>query len=636
MLECTGNGRDSGIDQIVPTCVVGTDYVVSRGIDSRNPSPFNYATIVAITANTQVFIDGNPAPVATLVNPGDYYNYLLPNPNNSSHLIQTSLPAYVYQFGSVENNGELGMALAAPIDGCRGDTFVEFLEFPGSTTNTATVIIPNTGLATLELNGSPYTNFSTAVPVPGLPGFSTVFFDASDLLAFNVLRSDEFFTASHFVGNRGGGTFGYLTSFKDEIEIFDPVTDLPTFEYFVDTICGGQAMEHCIDAVSCSGGNFVGNILQSDNTGGLRIFPNSLCYEYTGLDGYTGQDEITVQLSDAIGFTQPVCLTYFVCGSSPTISCPTGLDGVCDISEIAPYADFDAFMAAGGSADDDCNLDPSTFRLVSEVSNSQTCPEIITRTYGISDECGNETTCTQEITLMDDEDPKGEDVNQEFAVCSADEVPPLGNYQAYLDAGGSAIDNCEIDPLEFELINTESMGMCAETVTRTYVIRDLCGNSSTVQQAIIVDDNEDPIISCPNLILATCSIDERPPYSTLAEFNSAGGNVSDNCRIDDASFSFISEESNNVMCPEIISRIYEIRDECGNSARCTQEIRIQDNERPSISCPPLVERICELGDVPPYETMADFIAAGGSISDNCALDESSFELLGEANGKCCL
>ena len=59
----------------------------------------------------------------------------MPAPDHSTHYIKTSKPAYVYQFGSIQNNGEIGMAIAAPIDGCRGDSFVEFFKFPNSTAN---------------------------------------------------------------------------------------------------------------------------------------------------------------------------------------------------------------------------------------------------------------------------------------------------------------------------------------------------------------------------------------------------------------------------------------------------------------------------------------------------------------------
>ena len=92
---------------------------------------------------------------------------------------------------------------------------------------------------------------------------------------FNIIQSNEYFTASNFIGNSGGGTFGYLTSFKDKVDIYHPVTNQPTVEYFVDTICGGQTLNHCIVANSCSGNQNIQSVIESPNTGDIKIFVNS-------------------------------------------------------------------------------------------------------------------------------------------------------------------------------------------------------------------------------------------------------------------------------------------------------------------------------------------------------------------------
>ena len=43
--------------------------------------------------------------------------------------------------------------------------------------------------------------------------------------------------------------------------------------------------------------------------------------------------------------------------------------------------------------------------LLSDVSDGNTCPEVITRTYSITDDCGNAITVTQTITIDDDINP---------------------------------------------------------------------------------------------------------------------------------------------------------------------------------------------------------------------------------------
>ena len=69
------------------------------------------------------------------------------------------------------------------------------------------------------------------------------------------------------------------------------------------------------------------------------------------------------------------------------------------------YRDLDEFLAAGGEAISDCELIPSSFAMISEVSDNRSCPETIVRTYSMTDECENEMECSQEITVHDKSHP---------------------------------------------------------------------------------------------------------------------------------------------------------------------------------------------------------------------------------------
>jgi len=84
----------------------------------------------------------------------------------------------------------------------------------------------------------------------------------------------------------------------------------------------------------------------------------------------------------------------------PTLSCPdTVLMAVC--TEPPPYEDFTAFIDAGGSASDECGINEDSFIWVEDVSDGNTNPETITRTYRIEDNCGNEAICEQIIKIGD-------------------------------------------------------------------------------------------------------------------------------------------------------------------------------------------------------------------------------------------
>ena len=96
---------------------------------------------------------------------GDYYNVDLVGALGSATSVTGDKPFYLYHLSGISTtNGEVGMALVAPIGECRGDRYTEFPKFYGQGVHGAYVIIPDTGLASLQLNGNPYTTYTTATP----------------------------------------------------------------------------------------------------------------------------------------------------------------------------------------------------------------------------------------------------------------------------------------------------------------------------------------------------------------------------------------------------------------------------------------------------------------------------------------
>ena len=89
------------------------------------------------------------------------------------------------------------------------------------------------------------------------------------------------------------------------------------------------------------------------------------------------------------------------------------------------------------------------FRLVSQVSNGNTCPELVTRVYEVADLCGNLSTCSEVIEIDDDNAPLVTAPLNLFDVCSIDEHPPYETWEDFRDAGGDATDNCGLDEDSF-------------------------------------------------------------------------------------------------------------------------------------------------------------------------------------------
>ena len=83
---------------------------------------------------------------------------------------------------------------------------------------------------------------------------------------------------------------------------------------------------------------------------------------------------------------------------------------------------------------------------VSDVSDGNTCPEVITRTYSVTDDCGNSINVTQTITIDDVTDPVA--LCQDITV----QLDGTGNVTiaaADIDAGSS--DNCGIVSMTLDI-----------------------------------------------------------------------------------------------------------------------------------------------------------------------------------------
>ncbi|MBJ6369368.1 HYR-like domain-containing protein, partial [Snuella sedimenti] len=157
------------------------------------------------------------------------------------------------------------------------------------------------------------------------------------------------------------------------------------------------------------------------------------------------------------------------------------------------------------------------------------------------------------------------------------------------------------------------------TTTVTWTVTDEEGNFETCTQDVTVTDDEDPSISCPGDLTAICNISEQPVYSTYAEFTNAGGSITDNCTINEASFTLTSEVSDNLSCPETVTRTYQIADMTGNTVTCTQLIVINDEVPPTIDNTNTANIEIECGEGDTQAALNNWLNsnAGATSTDNC-------------------
>jgi len=219
---------------------------------------------------------------------------------------------------------------------------------------------------------------------------------------------------------------------------------------------------------------------------------------------------------------------------------------------------------------------------ISDVSDGNTCPEEIIRTYEVEDECGNITTLTQTITVDDTTDPVGTPPATVNIECITD--LPTANI-----ADVTAVsDNCTTNPVVVHVSDVSDGNSCPETITRTYSITDDCLNQITVTQDIIINDITLPTASNP----ATTTVPGGPapaPDPTVVI------DEADNCGT--PTVAFVSQTTDGNPCPETITYTYSVTDSCGNQITVDHDVLITDPVLPTATAPADIDVEC-ITDVP--------------------------------------
>ena len=222
---------------------------------------------------------------------------------------------------------------------------------------------------------------------------------------------------------------------------------------------------------------------------------------------------------------------------------------------------------------------------VSDANNGGTgctaSPYIVTRTYSVTDDCGNSINVKQTINAIDDMPPQLNLPVLGSYEC-IDELPaPYADYGTFIAAGGTSSDNCGLNTSSFILLTELTVPIGNDfQVTRTYKISDNCNNSVQVNQIIMVEDNTAPVITCPGNVtlcaedasgaivsgiglisaLDNCTV----PGNLNIQYNITGTTTSSGT--DDASGTFFNNGTSTLL--------YTVTDESNNEATCSTVILI--------------------------------------------------------------
>lgn len=469
-------------------------------------------------------------------------------------------------------------ALAAPSDNCSGAASISLVQNPaaGSMISTSTTITltatdqaGNAGNCTFPLN------IVDAIAPSAVCQDVTVQLDAGGNATvsgadINQASSDNctslsnlalVSSPSNFDCNDVGTTTAVL-SVADQAGNTDSCTASITIE---DNITPNAVCQSSQTIFLDANGNatLTGSIVDAGSSDNCSIVSRTVSDTIFDCNDL-GSNSVTLTVTDASGNISTCNAPVTVADSlAPTIiNCPTDTT----VSVIPSNCSALVFWTAPTGADN-CNLTS----LTPNTTSGSTFPVgTTTVTYTALDQSSNSTTCSFNVTVVDDELP---DLN-----CPTNMVVSADTGQCSAVATWAPVnptDNCGMDTV----FSTRSSGdtFSIGTTQVFYVATDVNFNSDTCMFTVEVTDDEDPVISCPANIIVT------------GDSGQCGGNVTwppvsatDNCGLD----TVIGNVVNGSFLPVgTTTGVYVASDDAGNVDTCTFTIDVVDAEPPQVFCP---------------------------------------------------
>ena len=318
-------------------------------------------------------------------------------------------------------------------------------------------------------------------------------------------------------------------------------------------------------------------------------------------DGNSNPEVITrtYSVTDEAGNSINVSQTITVDDTTnPTASNPTNVTVECTAD--IPVVDITVVTDEADNCSTAANI---TVAHVSDISDGNSSPEVITRTYSVTDEAGNSINVSQTITVDDTTNPTASNPANITVECIAD-IPAVD-----ITVVADEADNCSTaaNITVVHVSDVSDGNSNPEVITRTYSVTDEAGNSINVSQTITVDDTTNPTASNPANVTVECTADI--PAVDITVVTDEADNCSTAANIVVAHVSDVSDGNSN---PEVITRTYSVTDEAGNSINVSQTITVDDTTNPTASNPANVTVECT-ADIPAVD-----ITVVTDEADNCS------------------
>lgn len=325
------SSRDLGMDQIVPTKYIGTQFILVKGTATTNADVLETPIVIADVDNTQIFLKGANTPIAT-INAGDYY-IISGNeyPASNTMLIRTSQPAYVYQTTNANDANGNGLNFIAPI---LADLEVQDLLIPAIDQLGDPIlnfIAPNNTIITI--NG---TDLTGGQAVTGISGF--IFYTISGLTGDVDITATEPFFVSLTTEAGVRGSAGYFVGFPNSYAIRDRKTAPPATAVVLDL------MNNDVFA----GLDFSLNAICAQPTNGTVSINSDGTVTYEPNPGFLGVDTFQYNIVSTTGISD---------ASYVYVAIDTDGDGIGDVTDIDIDNDGILNIDELGDSDNDLVID---------------------------------------------------------------------------------------------------------------------------------------------------------------------------------------------------------------------------------------------------------------------------------------
>ncbi len=384
------------------------------------------------------------------------------------------------------------------------------------------------------------------------------------------------------------------------------------------------AIEACADDISVSvTSNYdFGNLSSTCGLGGTI----PVTYTATDACGNTTTLDATLTLEDTNGPDLSNCSV-----TDQTLEC-VGTDNEATANQW--NADNIAALQNCGTDTCDANATNTVTSNYDFGNLSSTCGlgGTIAVTYTVADDCGNTTMLDATLTL---EDTNGPDLSNCSVTDQSLECTGTDN-EATADQWNAdniaALQNCGTDTCDANATNTVTSNYnfgnlsstcgLGGTIAVTYTVADDCGNTTTLDANLTLEDTNGPDLSNCSVTDQTLECTGTDNEATADQWNADNITALQNCGTDTCDANATSTVTSNYDFGNLsstcglggtIAVTYTVADDCGNTTTLDITLTLEDNTGPDLTTPlePVINVVCsEIPEVPELE-----------FEDNCSNSE---------------